>query len=156
MTTPATTEVVEIDPEAPKTPEQNGPKELRDALAREKDLSHKYRSQLLSGVFEEIGLNPEVELGKAIAKEYDGDPTVEALTEYAKTEYGYEAPKSDENPKQTQITDGQKQLDALNTQSTSVTIASENEALKEAQAKGDFATAGAIKARRMEKMFLRR
>lgn len=156
MTTPAIPEVVEIDPEAPKTPDQNGPKELREALAREKETSHKYRAQLLTGVFEEIGLNPEVELGKAIAKEYDGDPTVEALTEYAKTEYGYEAPKSDENPKQTQITEAQTKLDALNTQSQSVTPASESEALKEAQVKGDFATAGAIKARRMEKMFLRR
>lgn len=156
MTTPATTEVVETDPEAQKTPEQTAPKELREALAREKETSHKYRSQLLTTVFEEIGLNPEVELGKAIAKEYDGDPTVEALTEYAKTEYGYEPPTSAENPKQPQIDEAQTKLDALNTQSQSVTPASESEALQEAHAKKDFDTAGAIKAKRMERMFLRR
>lgn len=155
MTTQETTEI--IDSEATDTPtETGGPRELRDALKKEKELSHKYRSQLMTGVFDEIGLNPETGLGKAIAKEYDGEPTTEALTGYAKEEYGYEVPETPENPKAPAITEGQKQLDAVNTQSQPVTPNSESEALKEAQATGDYATAGAIKAKRVEQMFKRR
>ena len=155
MTTQETTEIV--DSEASDTPvETGGPKELRDALKAEKNLSHKYRTQLMTGVFAEINLNPETGLGKAIAKEYDGEPTVEALTEYAKAEYDYEVPTAPENPKAPQITEGQKQLDAVNTQSQPVTPNSESEALQKAQAEGDFQVAGAIKARRVEEMFKRR
>lgn len=158
MTT-ETTETTEIGTETTETggpPETGGPKELREALKKEKDLSHGYRSQLLTGVFEELGLNPETGLGKAIAKEYDGEPTLKALTEYATSEYGYEAPEKPENPKEPQITEGQKDLDNVNTQSQSVMPSSESEALKKAHAEGDYATAGAIKANRMERMFKRR
>ncbi len=155
MTTQETTEIVDL--EATDTPvETGGPKELRDALKKEKDISHKYRSQLMSGVFDEIGLNPETGLGKAIAKEYDGEPTVEALTEYAKEEYGHVVPETPENPKAPAITEGQKQLDAVNSQSQPVTPGTESEALNKAHAEGDYATAGAIKAARVERMFKRR
>ena len=65
-------------------------------------------------------------------------------------------PEVPENPKAPAITEGQKQLDAVNTQSQPVTPVSESEALKEAQATGDYATAGAIKANRLEQMFKRR
>lgn len=149
-TTEATTETTEVT----EAPEGSGPKELRDALAREKDKAHGYRVQLMVGAYKEIGLNPETGLGKAIAKEYDGDPTAEAIAEYAKTEYGYEA-EVHENPQGQAIKEGQKQVDAANQQSQSITPGTEAAALQEAQASKDYATAGAIKANQLERLFKR-
>jgi len=124
MTTEATP-TEEVVNETPVVPE--APKELRDALAREKDTSHGYRVQLMSSAYETLGLSPETGLGKAIAKEYTGEPDAEAVAKFAKEEYGYEAPETPEK-----------------------------EALTKAEAEGDYATAGAIKAKRVEEMFRRR
>ena len=150
--TPAA-EVTEVVEETSAT--SDGPKELRDALKRKTEEAAEYRGQLMTGAYDAIGLNPETGLGKAIAKEYEGDPTAEALAEYAEAEYGFKAEETPENPKAPAIEGGQKQIDAVNAQSESITPGSESEALKEAQSKGDYATAGAIKANQLERMLKR-
>ena len=155
MTDQATTEVTEATETTEVTttaPEAGGPKELRDALAREKEKAHGYRVQLMVGAYKEIGLNPETGLGKAIAKEYDGEPTAEAIAEYAKTEYGYEV-ELHENPQGAAIQQGQAKVDAVNTQGQSVAPGTESQALAEAQANKDYVTAGRIKAERLERLF---
>lgn len=87
--------------EAGSTPEQvdeqvtgevpgTGPKELREAYDRMKRENAALRGQVMGTHLSNIGLDPEVGLGKAIAKEYSGELTVEALAEYARTEYGHE------------------------------------------------------------------
>lgn len=144
-----------VETEAVETPSADGPKELRDALKRKTEEAAGYRGTLMKGAYDELGLNPETGLGKAIAKEYEGDPTADALGEYAKNEYGYEVAEAPENTKAPAITEGQKQTDALNSESESITPGSESEALNEAQAKGDYATAGAIKASQVERMLQR-
>lgn len=48
------------------------------------------REQVMKTHLAEIGLNGETGLGKAIAKEYDGEYTVEAIAAYAKAEYNHE------------------------------------------------------------------
>jgi len=110
----------------------------------------------MASAYEDLGLSPEAGLGKAIAKEYTGEPDAESIAKFAKDEYGYEAPEAPENPKAPAIAEGQAQVDAVNQQSTPVTPGNEQEALTKAEAEGDYATAGAIKAKRVEEMFRRR
>jgi hypothetical protein len=64
--------------------------ELRAALKREKAKTAEYRGELVGSRLREIGLDPDKMVGKAIAKEYDGDMTVDAVSAFALEEYGYE------------------------------------------------------------------
>ena len=89
----ATTEATEQTEEV----EGSGPKQLRDALKREKEKNARLTSIALGNAFKQVGLNPEKGLGKAIAKEYEGDPTAEGVAEYAKTEYDWEVPEGTVN-----------------------------------------------------------
>ncbi len=79
---------VAVEPvgETPKDPNV----ELREALKVEKAKTAEYRGELMSTRLEAIGLSHTEGLGKAIAKEYDGDMTVEAVSAYAETEYNHQ------------------------------------------------------------------
>jgi len=91
MTTEQTTSVpVEAPVDQGDTAPVDGNAELRAALKREKDKTAQYRGELIGSRLREIGLDPEKMVGKAIAKEYDGDMTVDAVSAFALEEYGYE------------------------------------------------------------------
>ena len=139
-----TTEVV-ID-------EGSAPKQLREALKREQEKSAGYKTQLMATAYSEAQLDPQSGLGKAISKEYEGEPTTEALLEFAKTEYGYEVAASPENAAQPMITEGQQQVDALNASSLPATPPSTTESLTKAESEKDYTTAGAIKAAKLQSL----
>lgn len=158
MTDEASTPTTET-PETPEpttpTAEAEGPKELREAYQREKERRIAAETQLLAGAFGDLGLDPSKGLGKAIAKEYEGEPTAEALAEYAEKEYGWERPETPENPQAPQIRQGEQRLQQVQGSSRSAEPQSETEALKKAEREGDFLTAGQIKAQRVAAMFRR-
>lgn len=145
----ATTDTETTD-EAPKG---DAPKQLRDALKRANAENTKLKGQIMAGAYEELGLDRESGLGKAINKEYDGDTSLEALTAYAKDEYGYTPPVGTDHAEAGTITTQQAQLDAASQGAGSVIPPSEADALAAAEASGDVATSMAIKGDQVARMF---
>ncbi len=77
--------------------ESSGAKAMRETIDRKNEEIAKLSAELsghkekeLEDVFRQIGLNPNNGFGKALKQVYDGDVTVEAVAEFARTEYGYE------------------------------------------------------------------
>jgi hypothetical protein len=147
-----TEEVVEDTTEEPKVEEASGPKQLRDALKREQERNKELRTLVMAGAYADLGLDPEVGLGKAIAKEYKGDASTEALAEYAQAEYGYTKPVGQEHPQGATIVQEQARLDAISVAAESIAPVSEGEALAKAEAEGDWEAAGRIKAAQLARM----
>ena len=145
MTDEPTTETVE------EKPEVDGPKQLREALKTEKARTAKLTKQLMGSAYAEAGLDPEKGLGKAIAKEYKGDPDSESLLAFAKEEYDYEKTATPDNPQAQTITTEQQKLDSVTSVSTPVVPLQETEALMKASQEGDLRTAGAIKAAQLRR-----
>ena len=156
MTTQDTSDTpVEITDEMLDNPEV-GPAQLRAALKRERTENAGLRADQMTGVYAKVDLDPTTGLGKAIAKEYDGDMTVEALTAYAKTEYDYDAPEAPTNPQAAKIAAEQGRLDAASQGAGSVPVApTQGQAIAEAEAAGDFTTAMNLKGNQMESWFKR-
>ena len=145
----ATTET-EITEDAPKG---DAPKQLRDALKRANAENTKLKGQIMAGAYEELGLDREAGLGKAINKEYDGETSLEALAAYAQAEYGYAPPVGTDHPEAGVITAQQAQLDAAAQGAGSVVPPTELDALAKAEAEGDAATSMAIKGNQVARMF---
>ena len=141
-----TTNVTETEAEG------NGPKELREALKRANEEAAKFRSIVMKDVYAKAGLDPEKGLGKAIAKEYKGEPDVDSLLAYATEEYGYEAPNAPENPAQPQIQQGTQAAEAVQQITQSVVPDAPAEAQRKAEAEGDWDTAGRIKADKLRQL----
>lgn len=77
--------------------ENTGVKAMRDTIDRKNEEIAKLQAELhehkdakLNSVVKQIGLNPDNGFGKALKQVYDGEATVEAVSEFAKTEYSYE------------------------------------------------------------------
>jgi hypothetical protein len=113
------------------------------------------RTQLLDRSYQELGLDPSKLVGKAIAEKYEGEPTTEALAEFAKAEYGYEpVPVTEVNPLTQQIVTQQAALDQVGQTAGSVPVVpSETDVLAKAEAEGDYATAMNIKGNQVAEMF---
>jgi hypothetical protein len=137
-----TTEITEV--EEPKA-EQSGPKGLRDKLAAVEAERDELRIGAMSSAFNEIGLDPETGLGKAIAKEYKGKPSTEALAAYAKDEYGHSAPADPTHPQAQTIVQESQRLDTAAVGSGSVAAPSQQDELAKAEADGDWDKAMTIK-----------
>jgi len=91
MTANDNTNQVEETPSGTPVPDQENPNaELRAHNKRLKAENQEYRQRILAGDLSAIGLNPTAGLGKAIAKEYDGEMTTEAVAAYARDEYQHE------------------------------------------------------------------
>lgn len=157
MSTEETTETTEEPTPEPKglratIEKQSG--QLKDRDAKIADLT----TQLLATAYEEIGLDPTTQLGKAIAKEYDGAPSVEALAAYAKDEYDYEAPAREAPSQESQIiAQGNAALDQIGQTAGSVPVSpTEVDVLAKAEAEGDYATTMNIKGQQMADMLRRR
>ena len=77
--------------------DSSGAKAMRETIDRKNEENAKlqaelssYKDEKLNDAVRGIGLNPENGFGKALKQVYDGDVTIEAVSEFAKTEYGYE------------------------------------------------------------------
>ena len=136
--------------ETVEEPKETG-KGLRAQLEKTIAEKNDYKTQLLSGAYESLNLDPTVGLGKAIAKEYDGAPNAEALAAYAMSEYEYSfTPEPEAHPQAGIINEGTAQIDSASQGAGSVPVAPTNqEALAEAEAKGDYATAMTIKSQQV-------
>ena len=150
MTTQDTgTSPVEITDEMLDDPEV-GPAQLRARLKEVQAQNADLRAGQMRAVYAEVDLNPDTGLGKAIAKEFDGEMTVEALTAYAKTEYGYDVPDAPTNPQAATIAVEQARLDNASQGAGSVPLAPTAQgAIAEAEAAGDWTTAMNLKADQM-------
>ena len=138
----------------PDTPETG--KGLRAKLEAEIAQKNKYKTQLMANAYDDLGLKADEGLGKAIAKEYDGEPTREALANYAKDEYGYEyVPPNvvEANPMAEAIAQEQAALDQVGSTAGSVVAPTEQELLAKAEAEGDVDTSFAIKANQVASFF---
>ena len=116
-------------------------------------------TQLLAPAYEDIGLDPSTQLGKAIAKEYTGAPNVDALAAYAKEEYDYVAPETrqEQSPESQVIAQGHDALDRIGQTAGSVPLSpTDGDTLAEAEAKGDYATTMQIKSQQMADMMRQR
>jgi hypothetical protein len=144
---------VEITDEQLEDPEV-GPAQLRAALKRERTENAGLRAQQMTTVYAEADLDPMKGLGKAIAKEYDGAMTLEALSAYASEEYGYVVPEAPSNPQAQMITTEQARLDTAAQGAGSVPVApTEAQAIVDAEAAGDYATAMSLKGDQMAEWF---
>lgn len=131
---------------------EQGPKELRDALKRTQAENKELRETLMAGAWEKVGLNPDEGLGKAIAKEYKGKPTAEALAQYAAEEYGHNVPDAPENEKQPAIDNGTQLQERVQSESKPVVPNAPEEIRRKAESERDWDTAGRIKADKLAKM----
>lgn len=150
MTDAETTETTETSSD--ETAEVDGPKQLREALKRTQAENAKLTEALMTRSYSEAGLDTSTGLGKAIAKEYKGEPTTEALLAFAKDEYGYEPQAVPDNPKAQVIYNEQTKLDSVQAVSGSTVPLNESDALRAASAAGDLRTAGAIKAAKLRRL----
>ena len=148
-----TTETAETTEVTETTEKETGGglrKQLESALAEVKDL----KADKLTGGITAIGLDPTNQLGKAIAKEYDGEVSQEAIAAYAKEEYGYEKAAAESHPQAGIITEGHAQLDTISEGAGSVPVSpTESEALAKAEAEGDYQTTMAIKGAQVARQF---
>ena len=146
--TTATTEVTE------KTDKPEEAKGLRKQLNDAHAVIAKQRTDILTPAYEQLGLDPSKELGKAIAKEYEGEASYDALAKYAKDEYGYEHIAADPaHPQAADIAQGQAALDQVGQTAGSVVAPTEGDTLAKAEAEGDYATTMQIKGNQVAEMF---
>ena len=81
-----------------EAPEGSGAKAMRETIDRKSDENAKLLAELealkaekMDGIFNQIGLDVSKGFGKALKQVYEGEASVEAVTEFAKAEYGFEA-----------------------------------------------------------------
>ena len=142
-----TTEVAE------KTEKPEEAKGLRKQLNDAHAVIAKQRTDILTPAYEKLSLNPEIGLGKAIAKEYEGEASFDALAKYAKDEYGYEHVAPDPaHPDAAIIAQGQAALDQVGQSAGSVVAPTQSDVLGKAEAEGDYATTMAIKGQQLAAM----
>jgi ATP-dependent exoDNAse (exonuclease V) beta subunit len=163
MDDPTTTVIEPVDTAPVVDEDKETGKGLRGQLEKQIEKTktaeaetNRLRTQLLDRSYEELGLDPTKLVGKAIAKEYEGEASTEALAEFAKEEYGYEPVPAapDAHPMAQQITAEQAALDQAGQTAGSVPIdLSDSDALAQAEAKGDYATTMAIKGSQVAEMF---
>ena len=132
-TDPSLVEAPGLMTEAAKPADANA--ELRAAYDREKERRVAAETELSKRLMSDIGLDPTTGLGKAIAKEYSGDLTVEALGAYARDEYGHKWTGETSDAKVTEITEAQDQADKLTSSAESVTPIDEGTKIQEAESK---------------------
>jgi hypothetical protein len=101
-----TTEHEFVDAESESDEDQKGGNaELRAALKRTQEALKEANQLHLVRNLTDIGLDPGTGLGKAIAKEYDGEMTVDAIAAYARDEYGHDAAVPSQVPQEVQAGD---------------------------------------------------
>ena len=81
-----------------EAPENSGVKAMRETIDRKSDENDKLKAELealktekMDGIFNQMGLETSKGFGKALKQVYDGEATLEAVSDFAKAEYGYES-----------------------------------------------------------------
>ena len=81
-----------------EAPESSGAKAMRETIDRKSDENDKLKAELealktekMDGIFNQMGLDTSKGFGKALKQVYDGEANLEAVSDFAKAEYGYEA-----------------------------------------------------------------
>lgn len=144
-------ETTETTEEAPKP--ENEAKGLRGQLDKALASRNKYKGIIMEGAYGKLGLEFDSGLGKAIAKEYEGEPDFDSLAAYAKEEYGYEPQTQEaEHPAQQQITQGHKALEAVGSTAGSVAPPTESDALAVAESNRDNNATIAMKGAQLREM----
>jgi len=139
-----------VDPDEPKGLR----KQLAEAHGRIKELN----AEKLEGAYGELGLDTSKGFGKAIAKEYDGEVSKEALAGWLESEYDWkpEAVAPPANPVAAVINQTQAQIDAASEGAGSVPVTPTGaEALANAEAEGNYKQTMAIKSDQIANMFQR-
>ena len=149
------TQTVEDAPTGDSKPEEA--KGLRKQLNEAHATIAKQRTDILTPAYAQLGLDPETGLGKAIAKEYEGAASFDALAEYATKEYGHVAPEaSPDHPQAAAVNLAQAQLDQVGEIAGSIAPVNRDDALAKAEAEGDYATTLAIKGQQVADSLNRR
>jgi len=143
-------ETTETTSEEPKETGKGLRAQLEKTLAENREL----KADKLGATFASLGLELDKGLGKAIAKEYDGALSKEAVAEFAKEEYGYVAePVVPQHPDTPVITQEHARLDQVGQTAGSVAAPTQDEQLAAAEAAGDYTTTMGIKGNQVAKMF---
>lgn len=128
------------------TQEDTTPAGLRATLERKdekiKEMQEQLNQQkvrLLEGAFKEAGLDPTKGVGKAVAKEYEGDPSPEAIQSYAREEYGWEPTPEQTSEQIAAVTEAQERVAGVAAGSASVPTQEVDLAIADAEKAGDFA-----------------
>ena len=103
--------------------------ELRAYADRMKEERDAMYSEMMQFRLEALGLNPKEGLGKAIAKEYDGDISSDAIRTYLKDEYNYEPVEP--TVEETVVTQAQERVESVMEASAPVTPEVEVDRTKE-------------------------
>jgi hypothetical protein len=79
-------------------PQEHGVKQMRETIGRKDDAIKKleaelesYKDKEIDNVFGKLGLSTDKGFGKALKQVYDGPVTTDAISQFAKDEYGFEA-----------------------------------------------------------------
>ena len=131
-------------------PEQSGAKAMRETIDRKSEENGKLHAELealktekMDGIFQQMGLETSKGFGKALKQVYDGEANLEAVSEFAKAEDGYEAgnvaqeevtPPVEEQP--AVVDDARARVAALDSNSESEVPMDVLEQLQEIVAKG--------------------
>ena len=132
------------------TEESSGAKQMRETIKRKDDAIADLEAKLASfqekemdSTVKNIGLDPTIGFGKALKQVYKGDINDEALLEFAKQEYGYEAEgvTAQETPQSGQETavqsDARARVEALESSSQSVVPQDASELLQKVTDSGN-------------------
>ena len=94
-------------------PAENGVKQMRETIDRKDESIKKLEAELASykekeidSVFGQLGLSTDKGFGKALKQVYDGPVNAEAISQFAKDEYGFEPAtevKEEPQPEQQQV-----------------------------------------------------
>ena len=81
-----------------EAPENSGVKAMRETIDRKSDENDKLKAELealktekMDGIFQQMGLETSKGFGKALKQVYDGEANLEAVSDFAKAENGYES-----------------------------------------------------------------
>ena len=81
-----------------EAPDNSGAKAMRETIDRKSDENDKLKAELealktekMDGIFNQMGLDTSKGFGKALKQVYDGEANLEAVSDFAKAEYGYES-----------------------------------------------------------------
>jgi len=140
--------------ETQETPDPDEPKGLRKQLKAVNARLKVYEDKDRDAVWKDAGLDTTSGIGKAIFQVYDGEVSKEAITKFAKDEYGHDVSVEPEvvHPQAQQIAEAQQRVDNLTSTAGSVADVSQGDALAEAEAKGDYSTTMAIKGQQIADM----
>ena len=80
-----------------EAPEGSGAKAMRETIERKSDENAQLKAELealkaekMDKIFSQVGLDVTKGFGKALKQGYEGEASVEAVTDFAKAEYDYE------------------------------------------------------------------